>query len=666
MRSRAVLARFLAPCAVVAFLTVLAACGGGGGGGGEVPAHPPSISNLTYAPATALQAPNGTATISGTVDFTDAGGDVASLRMTSSGGADLTVPTPQLGGIKSGTGTGAFVVSVDKVGKYTFEIWMTDSQGNASNRLSGTFEVLPATQPDHPPSLSNLRYLPSSAFQAANGTATVSATVDFADAGGDVVSLRMVSSGGVDLTVPTQGLSGIKSGTATGAFVLSVNQVGKYTFELWATDSSGKDSNRLTGTFEVLPADTTPPHRPSLANFSYSPTRVAVKRGQTATINGSADFFDSGGDIVELIITANDGVSVSVPTPSASGITSGRAQFMFEVSIDDVLDYSFEAWVNDRAGASSNRVSGTFQAFIDDTATHWYVSASFVTLSPPSMAYAVTWTGSQYVAVGVGGMISTSPDGAAWTRRKSNVVHRLTSVAWSGSQLVTVGNDSLNAPIILTSPDGQEWSVRYSVPNDHSRPLEKVTWTGSQFVAVGNELLEGRELALVLTSPDGISWTQRAKGVVPGYMHSVAAYGSTLVAVGTGPYQEPAVWTSQDGGVTWTRGVLPGAGTCCVLKDVTWGNGQFVAVGGGNAARAWNSADGVTWQASTSALANGAVSITASPSRYVATSLSGLYTSEDGMQWLEQPVSGGGVCYQAILWDGKGYIAVGADVCKSP
>jgi len=53
-------------------LAAIASCGGGGGGG--EPIHPPSISNLVYSPATALQAPNGTSIITGTIDFTDAGG----------------------------------------------------------------------------------------------------------------------------------------------------------------------------------------------------------------------------------------------------------------------------------------------------------------------------------------------------------------------------------------------------------------------------------------------------------------------------------------------------------------------------------------------------------------------------------------------------------------
>jgi DNA-binding beta-propeller fold protein YncE len=137
--------RLLKPCAVATFLALVAACGGGDGGG-EVPVgHALSISNLRYSPMSAAQLPNGTATIDATVDFTDAGGDIAALRMVSSGGADLAVPTPGLAGVKSGAAKGSFVVLLSQAGNYTFELWAVDSQGKESNRLSGAFAVVPST-----------------------------------------------------------------------------------------------------------------------------------------------------------------------------------------------------------------------------------------------------------------------------------------------------------------------------------------------------------------------------------------------------------------------------------------------------------------------------------------------------------------------------------------
>ncbi len=77
-------------------------------------------------------------------------------------------------------------------------------------------------------------------------------------------------------------------------------------------------------------------------------------------------------------------------------------------------------------------------------------------------------------------------------------------MTWGGNQFVAVGEGGA----ILTSPDGVTWTPRASYS------LDGVTWGGDQFVAVG---LEGT----ILTSPDGVTWTPRASGVTY-YLYGVA------------------------------------------------------------------------------------------------------------------------------------------------
>ena len=72
---------------------------GGGDGGGA-----PSISNLRYAPTSALQQPDGTLTIDGTVDFADRDRDLVRMRLVTSAGADLVVDNGAVGSV---TGSGA-------------------------------------------------------------------------------------------------------------------------------------------------------------------------------------------------------------------------------------------------------------------------------------------------------------------------------------------------------------------------------------------------------------------------------------------------------------------------------------------------------------------------------------------------------------------------------
>lgn len=106
----------------------------------------------------------------------------------------------------------------------------------------------------------------------------------------------------------------------------------------------------------------------------------------------------------------------------------------------------------------------------------------------------VVWSGSQFVAAGYGGII-TSTDGVTWSVPSSGAGD-LHGVAWSGTQFVAVGLWGT----ILTSTDGMTWTQRSS---GTGVTLNDVTWSGSQFVAVG------AWFGTILTSSDGVNWTTR-------------------------------------------------------------------------------------------------------------------------------------------------------------
>ena len=101
---------------------------------------------------------------------------------------------------------------------------------------------------------------------------------------------------------------------------------------------------------------------------------------------------------------------------------------------------------------------------------------------------AITWSGSQFVAVG--DTILTSPDGHTWTAQNTGSSDLFKGVAGSGSQFVAVGDS------IVTSPDGHTWTSQSA---STSSELYAVAGSGSQFVAVG--------YSSILTSPDGQSWS---------------------------------------------------------------------------------------------------------------------------------------------------------------
>ena len=128
-------------CGIVAILFV--GCGGGGGGGNG----PPVLSNLSVFPprATLNEGVGGMLDVSGSVDFSDDGGDLleARLQVYDSAGTlldNLVIPI-QAGGIKQGTLVGGFSVGTGVADVYVIKVNVKDSGGNVSNTLSGMFVV---------------------------------------------------------------------------------------------------------------------------------------------------------------------------------------------------------------------------------------------------------------------------------------------------------------------------------------------------------------------------------------------------------------------------------------------------------------------------------------------------------------------------------------------
>ncbi len=215
-------------------------------------------------------------------------------------------------------------------------------------------------------------------------------------------------------------------------------------------------------------------------------------------------------------------------------------------------------------------------------------TAETVSLSSPLMD--VTWSGTQFVAVGGGGTILSSPDGHVWTLPASGTTNWLNGITWSGTQFVVVGN----LGIILTSPDGINWHQQVSgIAGDYTG-ISSIAWSGTTFVAVGwnnQRLALGEGFALsfllgmdgfILTSPDGINWTTQVTQLNP-IVHRVAWLGSMFVGVGS----MGTILTSTDGSI-WTNQVT---GVGADFYDVAWSGATFVAVGGFVS----SSIDGANW-----------------------------------------------------------------------
>jgi hypothetical protein len=255
-----------------------------------------------------------------------------------------------------------------------------------------------------------------------------------------------------------------------------------------------------------------------------------------------------------------------------------------------------------------------------------------------------------FVAVGEGGAILTSPDGAHWTTQSSPTSLDLFGVAFGAGRFVAVGgNDVSGAGIVLAgSADGSSWTVE-DVSSTLAAPLSSVRFLDRAFVAVGN----GAEM----TSSDGLAWSDpgacAAAIAGPTVDFFDVAYGAgTYVVVGTHNGTDGSGNLTYDGyiatssdGTNW--GALPQ--TSAYLSGVTWGGGRFVAVGRGGAIL--TSSDATSWSPVSVAALDASktpylISVASADGAYVATgnyvgvspSTGFLVRSADATSWSVAPV----------------------------
>ncbi len=151
----------------------------------------------------------------------------------------------------------------------------------------------------------------------------------------------------------------------------------------------------------------------------------------------------------------------------------------------------------------------------------------------------------------------------------------------SDGLFVTVGD----VGTILTSSDGISWTERTSGTTNN---LYGVTYGGGLVLTVGDN-------GTILTSSDGSTWTSRTSGITNN-LYGVTYGGGLFVTVG----DNRTILTSSDG-TTWANTSANKRTTLRYfskpdaphLYGVTYGDGLFVTVGGD--ATIFTSSDGTTW-----------------------------------------------------------------------
>lgn len=264
---------------------------------------------------------------------------------------------------------------------------------------------------------------------------------------------------------------------------------------------------------------------------------------------------------------------------------------------------------------------------------------------PPATAadlYDVAYGSGQFVAVGSGGAILTSPTGAAgtWTVQNSGTGVVLNGVVYGTAGWVAVGHNST----ILTSPSGAAWSAQAAPVANVI--LEDLTFAAGHYVAVG-------WYGTILTSPNGSTWTQQNSGTLATLFNITRGAGQ-LVAVGGGG----TIVTSPNG-IAWTLQSVPVAPSVS-FYGATYGAGQFVAVGAQGTIV--TSPDGVNWTAATSGTSHDLYDVAYDGCQFVAVGQNGtLLTSPDGLTWTADTSGAGGAARILGVTTGAGVnVAVGS------
>lgn len=285
----------------------------------------------------------------------------------------------------------------------------------------------------------------------------------------------------------------------------------------------------------------------------------------------------------------------------------------------------------------------------------------------------VIWTGSEFIIGGAGGMISSS-DGVHWTLDYSDPARtpNINSVVYAGGVYLAAGSDD-NGVLVLRSSDGHTWTAEdtgltNSGGNVYS--AEGAVYGDGLYVVQGQR--SGTTLSpadFVVTSPDGITWTQATlpRGGNNRFLGAGAfdgAYGNGTFVIGG----ISGVYTSPDG-VTWTAVPFP-FGTLWLMVRSTFVNGQFVGVGRNSGANPkqvaiFTSPDGATWSETdlstrreSSLYELGA--ILPHGAGYLAAGYLGAWTSPDAASWTrvyDGPQSNG---YQCLVYGAGNYLMLPA------
>lgn len=237
---------------------------------------------------------------------------------------------------------------------------------------------------------------------------------------------------------------------------------------------------------------------------------------------------------------------------------------------------------------------------------------------------------------GLQGVRLTSTDGLNWTTLPSLSSNAVLGYAVGNGRRVQLGTNGF----IAVSTDGLDWQTGAILPME---PTQGIAFGHGVFVVASGSVGSPTRTARIVTSPDGVTWTERFNSTVGAFGHVAHGNGVTLVNVAEGKLVR-----SVDG-IAWTLVDSPSRNATAV-KFV---NGQFFVLG--DRGELFVSADGAAWTARTTGTGNALNNVAFGNGLYLAVGSGGtIITSPDTTTWTVQ-ASGTAdplrpVAYAAGLW----------------
>lgn len=277
----------------------------------------------------------------------------------------------------------------------------------------------------------------------------------------------------------------------------------------------------------------------------------------------------------------------------------------------------------------------------------------------PNNLRAVTFGNGLGVAVGTVGTIVTSADsGDSWTARDSGITNlniNLAGVAYGNGRFVAAPEPG-SFQNLVTSTNSSSW-VLTPVAFSNNWFFTAIAYGGSSFVLVGYSGTTN----VILTSPDGLSWTRRFCGVGDAFTAITYAQNQFVAVGGTQfPTNRSFIVTSPDG-ITWTT---RRTNVADYYKSVAGNANGFVAVALHTTSR---SPTGTAWTDVTDANPGSRTAVGASPSLFISADVyysgvnetAALYASPDGAAWA---TTGAALGINGITYGNGRFIAVGSSV----